>query len=89
MHGQGFQGPVKGKGVHVPVEVLAFQVDLENLRHLVRQGIIGAGCLNRVAGRVMREVQRATRSSMLQCLLPPAANAEPIPELEFDQTMGW
>ena len=73
--------------MHVPVEVLAFQVDLENLRHLVRQGIIGAGCLNRVAGRVMREVQRATRSSMLQCLLPPAANAEPIPELEFDQSL--
>ena len=49
---------------------------------------IDAGCLKRVAGSVMREVRRATGSSMLQCLLPLVANAEPIRGLEFDQTLG-
>lgn len=48
---------------------------------------IDAGCLKRVVGSVMREVQRPTKSSMLQCLLPLAANAELISELEFDQSL--
>ena len=53
-----------------------------------RQAAIDAGCLNWVAGIAMREVQRATRSSMHQLLHPAGPDAEPIPELEFDQTLG-
>ena len=47
---------------------------------------IDAGCQKRVAGIVMQEVQRATRSSLLQCLHPAGTDADPIPQLEFDQT---
>ena len=51
---------------------------------------IDAGCLKRVAGIGMREVQRATRSSLWQCLhlADAGADAEPVPDLEFDQTLG-
>ena len=47
---------------------------------------IDAGCQKRVAGIVMQEVQRASRSSLLQCLHPAGTDADPIPQLEFDQT---
>ena len=45
-----------------------------------------AGCQNRVTGIAMREVQRATSSSMHRLLHPAGAEGEPILELEFDQT---
>ena len=50
--------------------------------------VIHSGCLNRVAGIAMREVQCATISSMHKLLHPAGTDAEPIPELEFDQTLG-
>ena len=36
----------------------------------------------------MREVYRATSSSFMQWLHAACADAEPFPELEFDQTLG-
>ena len=44
---------------------------------------IDAGCQKRVARNVMQEVQRATRSSLLQCLHPAGTDADPIPQLDL------
>lgn len=44
--------------------------------------------LNWVASIVMWEVQRAANSCVDRLLHPTGVDAEPVPDLEFDQVLG-